>query len=226
MLCECISVWSEEFNGAECADLWHCGASTWQTEEKPEPARNEVVWAGVIICPAAWADSLFRDLKWSSCNGVCGPDYRWGSCSAMWYCTLSTIWKCAIPHFLKSSLRSALMLSSPLLLIAFVVFWILNYFLTEESYFHCSILLTYGCFTVLTNLDSASFSSVRKGGRPGLTSRIGRASVHICPGIEFIFLVASTVLCFVFRMKQLLVCKSRNFQCPMFCSEELGGSWP
>lgn len=138
MLCECISVWSEEFNGAECADLWHCGASTWQTEEKPEPARNEVMWAGVIICPAAWADSLFRDLKWSSCNGVCGPDYRWGSCSAMWYCTLSTIWKCAIPHFLKSSLRSALMLSSPLLLIAFVVFWILNYFLTEESYFHCS----------------------------------------------------------------------------------------
>lgn len=123
MLCECLSVWSEEFNGAECADLWHCGASAWQTEEMPEPACNELLWSGAIICPAACAVSLFRELNWSRGNGVCGPDYRMREfqCHSILY-FYQQYGNVQSHLFLKSSLRSASLLSPPLILIVCLVF--------------------------------------------------------------------------------------------------------
>lgn len=196
-LCECLNVWSEELNGAERADLWHCGASTWQTEEKPEPARNELVWAGVIICPAARADSLFRDLNWSSCNGVCGPEYRMRElqCHAMLYTSINNMVVCNPTFFeIQPEICLCAEFSS-----AFDFF-----FFKQRSHIFIAVnlSLTFECFAVLTNLDSAAFYSVRRERRPDVASRIWRTSVHICPGIELIFFfVASTVLCFVFSMK-------------------------
>lgn len=63
----------------------HFGASTQQTAEMPEPACNELVWAGTVICPAAWGDLLFIDLSGSRCNGICGLDQVVGElqCHAM-----------------------------------------------------------------------------------------------------------------------------------------------
>lgn len=138
MLCECLNVWSEELNGAERADLWHCGASMWQTEEKPEPARNELVWAGVIICPAARADSLFRDLNWSSCNGVCGPEYRMRElqCHAMLYTSINNMVVCN-PTFFEIQPEICLCAEFSSAFDCFCCCFFI-FFLTEKSYFHCS----------------------------------------------------------------------------------------
>lgn len=79
------------------------------------------------------------------------------------------------PAFLKSSPRSASVLGSPLLLIVFAVFCFgfLIFFLQRNHIFIAvNLSLTYECIAVLTKLDSAAFSSVRKGRRTDITDII------------------------------------------------------
>lgn len=146
------------------------GASTQQTAEKPEPARNELVWARAVICPAAWADLLFRGRRGSRCGGLCGPHHVAGErqCHAVlrshqYYANNATL------LFWNWSLCCAL------LCFCFVFF-----FLIEESYFLCNRpFIDYRCFGVVPKLDWTAFSSVRKGRCPHITGRTGRTPSHI-----------------------------------------------